>query len=332
MSIETPNGSGKFTRPAVSSTEGAGINMYPLPLAALAQQIKETLTSDDKELLRRVAGIDWTREHVRLSDHTTQEFIAQSLAIGIPVFHPFANFMALTFHPNLDSMRTVNAAKGRKLNQVASIITTKEQIPGIFDFSQLPDGLTEKQVRTLFDTFYDKKRHPYAGPFGFRGPAAEHIPDHLTTMNEYGVRTVQVIAPGYQCQSNEFLSLALQKAGLPYLAVTSANISSNETGREEPAHYRVDGIQQDFGARQPGFIIVGDDHPRKIRKRYPHHEQNSTTIVDISRSKVLGSKTAVYLARHGSLSDTKVAEVITQNGLDLIIDSSARSQLPLRKY
>ena len=33
------------------------------------------------------------------------------------------------------------------------------------------------------------------GPIGFRGPAAEHIPDHLT-VTDAGMRTVQLITPG----------------------------------------------------------------------------------------------------------------------------------------
>lgn len=41
------------------------------------------------------------------------------------------------------------------------------------------------------------------GPFGFRGPAAAHVPNQLTQPAD-GVRTTQLIAPGDACASNDF--------------------------------------------------------------------------------------------------------------------------------
>ena len=57
------------------------------------------------------------------------------------------------------------------------------------------------ELRTLMDALYAR------GPFGFRGPAADRVPDHLTQWDA-GVRTTQVIAPGAACPANAFFDLA----------------------------------------------------------------------------------------------------------------------------
>ena len=86
-----------------------------------------------------------------------------------------ANCSALSFHPDIEAMKSVNAAKGRPLDQVASVATTGTHISGLFDWDSLPEGFTRGQVMRMINRFYDK------GPFGFRGPAAQYIPSHLTT-------------------------------------------------------------------------------------------------------------------------------------------------------
>lgn len=345
MSAEIPIGLPLSAVPAteisaVVTVETPVTPSYPRKLDDLAKIINPELSFEDRRVLKQVADTDWTITHLDLS--TDKDFAAHALALGAPVFHPFGNFMALTFHPDLESMRTVNVAKGREPEQVASLITTREHFAEVFDFSKLPEGLTEEKVMELMDSFYDHSKSGVAGPFGFRGPAADHIPDHLTSVDKKtGVRTVQIIAPGYSCESNELVRKALDKANegkekedhLAYFAVTSANISSHLTGRDEPAHYRIDGIQQDFGDREPGFVIVGHKRPRKIRKHYPHHEPNSTSIVDISRTHVSeNGQVSIFLARHGSLADERISEVVSQKGLALIIDESARPSLPVREY
>jgi hypothetical protein len=84
------------------------------------------------------------------------------------------------------------------------------------------------------------------GPFGFRGPAAAHVPDHLTQLDQ-GVRTTQVIAAGIRCPSNALFARAVADVRTHLLYTTSANRSRHVTGAvEEPAHWQAAGISADF--------------------------------------------------------------------------------------
>jgi hypothetical protein len=199
---------------------------YPLKPLVLAERVKGTLSEEEKRGVDEGGRINWRRTHLHLANPDDVAFAAEAIADGKAVVHAFGNFNALSFHPDIEVMKSVNAAKGRPLDQVASVTTTKTHISGLFDWDSLPEGFTREQVMRMINRFYDK------GPFGFRGPAAEYIPSHLTTVVA-GVRTVQVIAPGYHCTSNEFLEAALERCGKRYLGITSANVSSHETGKEE---------------------------------------------------------------------------------------------------
>jgi hypothetical protein len=96
--------------------------------------------------------------------------------------------------------------KGRPAGQVGSITGPPSAIPDVWDFRQLPSGLTRRSILQLIDTLFAM------GPFGFRGPAAPWIPAHLT-FPDGAVNTAQVIAPGYSCPSNDFLSRSLLATG-----------------------------------------------------------------------------------------------------------------------
>jgi hypothetical protein len=85
---------------------------------------------------------------------------------------------------------------------------------------------TRSLVPALIDCLFE------VGPFGFRGPAGPHIPDHLAAWDG-DIRTTQVIAPGYACGSNVLLTLAMQSLGVDYLYITSANRSRHQTGAED---------------------------------------------------------------------------------------------------
>ncbi|MDR0781422.1 MAG: hypothetical protein LBF16_12140, partial [Pseudomonadales bacterium] len=166
--------------------------------------------------------------------------IARKIAEGAVVAHAFANFYAITTRADAATVRSVNLMKGRPPAQVGSIVTTREHIPELFDWSKLPAGITRTSVMALIDALYA------LGPFGFRGPAAEHIPEHLSSFDD-AVRTTQVIAPGYACSCNHFLEVALKASGATLLYVTSANRSHHQTGaRDEPAHYLADALAADF--------------------------------------------------------------------------------------
>ena len=133
-------------------------------------------------------------------------FAAQSLADGAIVAHGFGNFYVITTRADAATVRRVNLMKGRPPGQVGSITGPPSAIPDVWDFDQLPDGLTRRQVLRLIDTFFE------LGPFGFRGPAASHVPAHLT-FPDGEISTAQVIAPGYACPSNDFLRRSLRTTG-----------------------------------------------------------------------------------------------------------------------
>ena len=125
---------------------------------------------------------------------------------AVSVGQGFGNFYVLTTRPDAATVRRINLLKGRPPDQVGSVVTTPLRIPLLFDWAALPEGLTGRAVRSVMDALFE------LGPFGFRGPAAAHVPDHLAQVDR-GVRTTQVIAPGYACPSNRFLSRALDLVG-----------------------------------------------------------------------------------------------------------------------
>jgi len=188
---------------------------------ALARIVRKCLSAEDEQRIRgRVRARDWKRDHMNLANAGHVQFAAQSLADGAGVVYGFSNFYALACHPNIQVVRSMNHAKGRERNQTASVTTIREHISELFDWTNLPHGLDRARVMGMMDAFYSR------GPFGFRGPAAPDLPDHLTATDPIsGVRTVQLIAPGYRCPSNAFIGTALREAGENLLAITSVNVS-----------------------------------------------------------------------------------------------------------
>jgi hypothetical protein len=95
------------------------------------------------------------------------------MALGAVVGHAFGNVYVITTRPDADVVRGVNLMKGRPANQVGSLTTTRELVPALLDWSRLPDGLSREVVTAIVNRLFQM------GPFGFRGPAGAHIPDHL---------------------------------------------------------------------------------------------------------------------------------------------------------
>src|SRR5690348_1937034 len=108
-----------------------------------------------------------------LSHPADLESAAHAIAEGAIVGHAFGNFYVITTRPDAEVVRGVNLMKGRPANQVGSVTTTRALVPRLFDWSQLPPELPRATVNALIDRLFD------FGPFGFRGPAGDHIPDHL---------------------------------------------------------------------------------------------------------------------------------------------------------
>ncbi|MFH7597068.1 hypothetical protein WDV06_18485 [Streptomyces racemochromogenes] len=252
---------------------------------------------------------------------------ARSLAEGRAVAHGFGNFYALTARPDRAVVERVNRMKGRPPAQVASVTTVREHIPSLFDWSRLPAAVRRRQVEDLIEDLFT------LGPFGFRGPAATRVPGHLTATHE-GVPTVQLIAPGYHCPSNDFLAAALDRTDGDFLAVTSVNPSRHRTGTAyEPAHWRADGVLADFGD-EPGVTLLAHRDEAAARRRHPHHATASTTVLSFHHTTARGRSglPALTLERHGSLSAAHTRAVAANHGFALVVAPRAADPLPPRAY
>src|ERR1700760_3373365 len=117
---------------------------------------------------------------MRLSDPRDVAEAAAALAEGSIVAQGFANFYVITTRPDAETVRRVNRMKGRPPDQVGSITSTPARIPLAYDWSRLPAGLTRNRIRGLMRTLFE------LGPFGFRGPAASHVPPHLSPVDDGG--------------------------------------------------------------------------------------------------------------------------------------------------
>jgi hypothetical protein len=247
------------------------------------------------------------------------------LATGAVVAVAFGNFYAVVTDPSADAVRGVNRAKGRPVGQVGSITSSTPRIPDLFDFTQVAPALGADRIRSLMDALFA------LGPFGFRGPAAAHLPDHLTQLNR-DVRTTQVIAPGSACPSNAFLDLAVTTLGVTHLAITSANRSRHLTGAsEEPAHWRADAIAADF-AHVPDLTILAHADEAAARAAYPSHRCSSVTLLSFHAPDLTDDCPVVTVDRHGSLPIEVVRRAATPLGLEVRLGATAVRRLPVRSY
>jgi hypothetical protein len=255
------------------------------------------------------------------------EYGAAHLGRGGVVAHAFANIYVISTSADARTVQRVNLMKGRPRDQVGSIITTRPHIEGLFDWSQLPDGLTRRTALEIIDALYSQ------GPFGFRGPAAIDIPAHMSSLDG-NVRTTQIIAPGYSCPSNGFLDASLERLGETILYVTSANRSRHQTGAvEEPAHYEADGLSEDFST-EPDFLILRHRDEARARSHYPRYAAMSTTVLALHK---LGTpddqgRPTLIVERHGSLHLDDLQELVGQWGFGLALAPLATRRLTQRDY
>jgi len=295
----------------------------PMRLAELAPVLRGTLAEADREVLTTLAETDWSSTTLDLADLANRGLAAEATALGAALFYSFGNFCAIAAHPDRLSVVRVNLLKGRPENQVGSVTTTRDRFELLFDWPLVPEALSREQVLALMDAFYE------LGPMGFRGPAVRDVPGHLTSL-DCGLRTTQVIAPGYRCPSNELLADALARTGTEYLFITSANVSSGVTGRVEPAHYDLRGMQEDFGDAD-GIVLIGHREEGPVRASYPRHLPMSTSILAFHRVvEDADGRPALILERHGSLAADDVREIVAAHGFGLVLGDGARERLPLR--
>jgi hypothetical protein len=179
-------------------------------------------------------------------------------------------------------------------------------------------------VRALSEDFYDR------GPMGFRGPAAPGVPGHLAS-DDAGVRTAQIIGPGYRCPSNELLDEVLELIGEEFVFITSANVSSTVTGSLEAAHYDLAGMQRDFGHKE-GIVLIGHRDESAARAEYPEHLPMSTSILAFHKlTEDDRGRPALMLERHGSLDADTVRDLVDRHGLGLVFGERGKQRLPLRE-
>ncbi|MET8233203.1 hypothetical protein ABZS77_21305 [Micromonospora sp. NPDC005298] len=251
---------------------------------------------------------------------------ARALAGGAVVAVAFANFYGLVTRPDAATVARVNLAKGRPIGQVGSITTAVGRIPGMFDWSRISPRLPAGRVRALMDALYG------AGPFGFRGPAADRLPEHLTQVDQ-GLRTTQVIAPGVTCPSNMFFERALAETGTDHLYITSANRSRHLTGTpEEPAHWKACALAADF-AHLDDLVVLAHRDEAAARAAYPSHLTTSVTLLSFhAPAGELEEPPVLTVDRHGSLHLDEVRRAAAPLGLQVRLGGTAGHRLRVRGY
>ena len=238
-----------------------------------------------------------------ITDLADRTRAAEATAEGSALFYAFGNFCALAAKPELATLHAINALKGRPRDQVGSVTTTPEKANRVFDWDAV-----KLPWSALMGTMADLQA---LGPIGFRGPAAAHIPAHLTVDG-----TVQLITPGDICPSNGLVGEVLDLIGEELLSITSANRNQHDT------HYAIGEIRKEFGHRHDA-VFIGHRNERANRRRYPHHRPCSTSIIGFQTGELV-------LERHGSLDADLIARVAAKHGLGLSV--VAHERLPVRRY
>ncbi|MFJ5711847.1 hypothetical protein [Streptomyces sp. NPDC093105] len=245
---------------------------------------------------------------------------AGALAAGRAVAHGFGNGYALTFRAERETVERVNRMRGRPAGRAAGLVTVPERIPAAFDWTRLPEGVPWQQVRSLMDELLG------LGPIGLRGPAADRVPDALVG-TDGGARTVQVVVPGTRCPSHAFLGAALARTGGDFLAVTSAGRA------QEPAHWRADGLVDEFGG-EPEVGILAHADEEVARRRHPFHRPTAVSVLSFHRTAghTRSGLPVLVLERHGSLSADHIRAVAANHGFGLAPAPHAVTPLAPRSY
>jgi len=259
-----------------------------------------------------------------LANDADIELAAEALVEGLPVAAGFANFYVIYTRADAATVAQMNIWKGRPPDQTGSIGTTTLRIPTLFDFSKLPPTITEKRVLDVMEAFLNR------GPIGFRGPAAQDLPRHMTGQDGE-MRTAQTIVPGYRCPSNKLVSRAVEQLPERYLYITSANLSSHRTGIEEPAHWKPAPLIFDF-RHIVNMQLIRHEAEVEAHAAYPGYAEMSTTVISFHRSAVVDGRPALRLERYGSMDVADVRTILERFGLALEIAPSGKERLQQRVY
>jgi tRNA A37 threonylcarbamoyladenosine synthetase subunit TsaC/SUA5/YrdC len=246
---------------------------------------------------------------LNLASQADRRLAAIATTNGGAMFYGFGNFCALAAMPDLGSMARINALKGRPATQAGSVTTDPWRASRVFDWH----GTDRARIETVMEDFMA------VGPIGFRGPASEFVPDHLTVMDG-DIRTAQLISPGLRCPSNMLVGEILNRSGEDLLFITSANTSSTASGQAEAAHCEMRAIRDEFGDH-PEAVLIGHHDEHAARAMYPWHLPCSTTIISFHRGDLM-------LERHGSLSVEHAKVIAAKHGFRLAVQSDER--VPVR--
>ena len=183
-------------------------------------------------------------------------------ARGTPVAHGFAAIYALTSRG--DGVRRVDALKAGPLDQTGQRRPRRQVTSWTRSTFRPPERRVAVAACRTSST-----RSSALRPFGFRGPAADHVPADLTAQDG-DTTTTQVIVPGDGCPSQMFLAAASDAVGGEPLAISSANRSRHVTGGlDAPVHWRVEGLRAELGDADLVILEHADD--AAARDRFPLH-------------------------------------------------------------
>ncbi len=260
-----------------------------------------------------------------LANDADIELAAEALIEGLPVAAGFANFYVIYTRADYSTVAQMNVWKGRPPDQTGSIGTTTLRIPTLFDFAQLPKTLTEKKVLDVMEAFLNR------GPIGFRGPAAQDLPRHMTGQDG-NWRTAQTIVPGYRCPSNKLVARAIEQVPERYLYITSANLSHHRTGIEEPAHWKPAPLIFDF-RHIVNMQLIRHESEAFAHEQYPGYAEMSTTVISFHRpAGTSDGRAALRLERYGSMHIDDVRAILDRFDLGLEIAPSGQERLQQRVY
>jgi hypothetical protein len=278
----------------------------------------------DRQLYEFLIGTDWSHSALSINNPEHVEIAAHAVSIGAIVCHPYANFYVFSGRPRESVVNYVNRVKGRPSEQTGSVVTTPERIAALFDWDRLPGAISRDQALQLMASLLE------LGPFGFRGPARDDLPNILTA-EDGGIRTVQVVSSGFDCPSNQLYARILDRTGEQYLYGTSGNRSRHATGaEEEPVHHRLAPLQAYFGHFE-GFVMLRGDESDMLA-RYPLHPPMSATLLSFHKLGRDGPLPALVVERHGSLGIEQLWRAASRVGLDLFVAPAAQRRLTAYRY
>jgi hypothetical protein len=253
-----------------------------------------------------------TQRRLVLTNPADVQHAADALAGGGVVGHGFANISVITSRPDPDIVRQVNVLTGQPADQLGSITVPPDRLPDLYDWTQLPPGLTKRSVLRVVDAFCG------SGPFGFRGPAADLVPDHLTQLDGDVVIT-DVLVPGYDCPSNDFLAHALAATDDCVLHVTYASPSHRGAATEDSG---------------PRFTLLEHADEQDAHHRYAGYQATPPTILSFHRPLIVRDdrRPHLMLERSGSLHVEAVRTTLDELGFGLVISPEADNRLLRQDY